>query len=116
MKILFVTSEFAGLGNVGGLAGKRANADMVRTGLCLRPPNGPLFGVVELLRFPVYQLYADTTAQTAAGDHGWPRQCDDLGDNGSTAGVREHRLGSSVQWFCERARVPSVFGAALPGR
>jgi starch synthase len=45
------------------LAGKRAAADMVRTGLCLRPSNGPLFGVVARL---VQQKGLDLVAEAAS--------------------------------------------------
>jgi starch synthase len=44
------------------LAGKQQNADMVRTGLCLTPSDGPLFGVVSRL---VHQKGLDIVADTA---------------------------------------------------
>ena len=44
------------------LAGKYANADLVRTGLCLTPSDGPLFGVVSRL---VHQKGLDIVAETA---------------------------------------------------
>ena len=46
------------------LTGKRANADVVRTGLCLRPSEGPLFGVVARL---VHQKGLDLIAEAASG-------------------------------------------------
>jgi starch synthase len=44
------------------LNGKRANADAVRTGLCLRPSEGPLFGIVSRL---VHQKGLDLVAEAA---------------------------------------------------
>jgi starch synthase len=44
------------------LSGKQANAELVRTGLCLRHSDGPLFGVVSRL---VYQKGLDIVAETA---------------------------------------------------
>jgi starch synthase len=44
------------------LSGKQANADMVRTGLCLSHSEGPLFGVVSRL---VHQMGLDLVADTA---------------------------------------------------
>jgi starch synthase len=44
------------------LSGKRANADLVRTGLCLAPSDGPLFGIVSRL---VHQKGLDIVADTA---------------------------------------------------
>jgi starch synthase len=44
------------------LHGKQANADVVRTGLCLRPSDGPLFGVVSRL---VHQKGLDLVAEAA---------------------------------------------------
>jgi starch synthase len=44
------------------LDGKQANADAVRTGLCLRPSDGPLFGIVSRL---VHQKGLDLVAETA---------------------------------------------------
>jgi starch synthase len=44
------------------LNGKQANADLVRTGLCLRPSEGPLFGVVSRL---VHQKGLDLVAEAA---------------------------------------------------
>ena len=44
------------------LSGKQANAELVRTGLCLRHSNGPLFGVVSRL---VHQKGLDLVADTA---------------------------------------------------
>jgi starch synthase len=44
------------------LTGKQQNADMVRTGLCLTPSDGPLFGVVSRL---VHQKGLDIVADTA---------------------------------------------------
>jgi starch synthase len=44
------------------LDGKRANADAVRTGLCLRPSDGPLFGIVSRL---VHQKGLDLVAGAA---------------------------------------------------
>jgi starch synthase len=44
------------------LSGKQANADLVRTGLCLRHSDGPLFGVVSRL---VHQKGLDIVADTA---------------------------------------------------
>jgi starch synthase len=46
----------------GDLNGKQANADAVRTGLCLRPSEGPLFGIVSRL---VHQKGLDLVAETA---------------------------------------------------
>ncbi|MBV9250660.1 MAG: glycogen/starch synthase, partial [Acetobacteraceae bacterium] len=43
------------------LNGKHANADAVRTGLCLRPSAGPLFGIVSRL---VHQKGLDLVAET----------------------------------------------------
>ena len=44
------------------LDGKQANADAVRTGLCLRPSDGPLFGIVSRL---VHQKGLDLVAEAA---------------------------------------------------
>jgi starch synthase len=44
------------------LNGKQANADVVRTGLCLRPSEGPLFGIVSRL---VHQKGLDLVAEAA---------------------------------------------------
>ena len=44
------------------LHGKQANADVVRTGLCLRPSDGPLFGIVSRL---VHQKGLDLVAEAA---------------------------------------------------
>jgi starch synthase len=44
--------------------GKHANADVVRTGLCLRPSEGPLFGVVARL---VHQKGLDLVTEAASG-------------------------------------------------
>jgi starch synthase len=44
------------------LGGKRANAEAVRTGLCLRPSDGPLFGIVSRL---VHQKGLDLVAEAA---------------------------------------------------
>jgi starch synthase len=44
------------------LDGKRGNADVVRAGLCLRPSNGPLFGIVARL---VHQKGLDLVASVA---------------------------------------------------
>ena len=44
------------------LSGKQANAELVRTGLCLTPSEGPLFGVVSRL---VHQKGLDIIAETA---------------------------------------------------
>ena len=44
------------------LSGKQANADLVRTGLCLKHSEGPLFGVVSRL---VHQKGLDIVADTA---------------------------------------------------
>lgn len=44
------------------LDGKQANADVVRTGLCLRPSEGPLFGIVSRL---VHQKGLDLVAEAA---------------------------------------------------
>ena len=46
----------------GDLDGKQANADAVRTGLCLRPSEGPLFGIVSRL---VHQKGLDLVADAA---------------------------------------------------
>jgi starch synthase len=46
----------------GDLSGKQSNADLVRTGLCLTPSEGPLFGVVSRL---VHQKGLDIIADTA---------------------------------------------------
>ena len=46
------------------MAGKQANADVVRTGLCLRPSDGPLFGIVARL---VQQKGLDVVAEAAGG-------------------------------------------------
>ncbi len=46
----------------GDLHGKQANADVVRTSLCLRPSEGPLFGIVSRL---VHQKGLDLVAQAA---------------------------------------------------
>ena len=45
------------------LAGKRGNADVVRTNLCLRPSDGPLFGIVARL---VHQKGLDLVAEAAS--------------------------------------------------
>jgi starch synthase len=45
------------------LAGKRANAEVVRAGLCLRPSNGPLFGIVARL---VHQKGLELVAEAAS--------------------------------------------------
>jgi len=47
---------------VDDLSGKQANADLVRTGLCLKHSDGPLFGVVSRL---VHQKGLDIVADTA---------------------------------------------------
>ncbi|WP_428483423.1 glycogen synthase GlgA [Rhodopila sp.] len=44
------------------LDGKQANADVIRTGLCLRPSDGPLFGIVSRL---VHQKGLDLVAEAA---------------------------------------------------
>jgi starch synthase len=44
------------------LEGKQANAEAVRTGLCLRPSEGPLFGIVSRL---VHQKGLDIVAEAA---------------------------------------------------
>ena len=44
------------------LGGKRENAELVRTGLCLRPSDGPLFGIVSRL---VHQKGLDLVAGAA---------------------------------------------------
>jgi len=44
------------------LSGKQSNADLVRTGLCLKHSDGPLFGVVSRL---VHQKGLDIVAETA---------------------------------------------------
>ena len=44
------------------LNGKQANADSIRTGLCLRPSDGPLFGIVSRL---VHQKGLDLVADVA---------------------------------------------------
>jgi starch synthase len=44
------------------LNGKQANAEVVRTGLCLRPSKGPLFGIVSRL---VHQKGLDLVAEAA---------------------------------------------------
>jgi starch synthase len=44
------------------LDGKAANADVIRTGLCLRPSDGPLFGIVSRL---VHQKGLDLVAEAA---------------------------------------------------
>jgi starch synthase len=44
------------------LSGKQSNADLVRTGLCLKQSDGPLFGVVSRL---VHQKGLDIVAETA---------------------------------------------------
>lgn len=44
------------------LQGKQANADLVRTSLCLRPSEGPLFGIVSRL---VHQKGLDLVAEAA---------------------------------------------------
>ena len=44
------------------LSGKHANAELVRTGLCLKHSDGPLFGVVSRL---VHQKGLDIIAETA---------------------------------------------------
>jgi len=46
----------------GDLDGKQVNADAVRTGLCLRPSKGPLFGIVSRL---VHQKGLDLVAEAA---------------------------------------------------
>jgi len=50
--------------HAGDLTGKRGNADVVRTGLCLRPSDGPLFGIVARL---VQQKGLDLVAAVAHG-------------------------------------------------
>jgi starch synthase len=50
--------------DAGDPAGKRGNADVVRTGLCLRPSDGPLFGIVARL---VHQKGLDLVAEAANG-------------------------------------------------
>jgi starch synthase len=49
--------------DAGDLTGKRGNAEMVRTSLCLRPSDGPLFGVVARL---VHQKGLDLVAEAAS--------------------------------------------------
>jgi starch synthase len=48
----------------GDWTGKHRNADAVRTSLCLRPSNGPLFGIVARL---VHQKGLDLVAEAADG-------------------------------------------------
>ncbi len=48
--------------HAGDLIGKRGNADVVRTGLCLRSSDGPLFGIVARL---VHQKGLDLVAEAA---------------------------------------------------
>jgi starch synthase len=59
--------------------GKQANADVVRTGLCLRPSDGPLFGIVSRL---VHQKGLDLVAEAANDivDHGGQIAILGLGD------------------------------------
>ncbi len=61
------------------LHGKQANADVVRTGLCLRPSEGPLFGIVSRL---VHQKGLDLVAEAANDivDHGGQIAILGLGD------------------------------------
>jgi starch synthase len=54
--------------------GKQANADAVRTGLCLRPSEGPLFGIVSRL---VHQKGLDLVAEAA----------NDIVDNGGQIAI-----------------------------
>ncbi len=56
------------------LEGKQANADAVRTGLCLRPSEGPLFGIVSRL---VHQKGLDLVAEAA----------NDIVDNGGQIAI-----------------------------
>jgi starch synthase len=49
--------------DTGDLTGKRSNADVVRTCLCLRPSDGPLFGIVARL---VHQKGLDLVAEAAS--------------------------------------------------
>ena len=56
------------------LDGKQANADVVRTGLCLRPSEGPLFGIVSRL---VHQKGLDLVAEAA----------NDIVDNGGQIAI-----------------------------
>jgi starch synthase len=49
--------------HAGDLTGKHGNADVVRTGLCLRPSDGPLFGIVARL---VHQKGLDLVAAAAS--------------------------------------------------
>jgi starch synthase len=58
----------------GDLNGKQANADAVRTGLCLRPSDGPLFGIVSRL---VHQKGLDLVAEAA----------NDIVDNGGQIAI-----------------------------
>jgi starch synthase len=50
--------------NSGQLAGKQANADVVRTSLCLRPSKGPLLGIVARL---VHQKGLELVSEAASG-------------------------------------------------
>jgi len=61
------------------LDGKQANAAVVRTGLCLRPSDGPLFGIVSRL---VHQKGLDLVADAANDivDHGGQIAILGLGD------------------------------------
>ena len=56
------------------LNGKQANAEVVRTGLCLRPSEGPLFGIVSRL---VHQKGLDLVAEAA----------NDIVDNGGQIAI-----------------------------
>jgi starch synthase len=56
------------------LNGKQANADAVRTGLCLRPSEGPLFGIVSRM---VHQKGLDLVAEAA----------NDIVDNGGQIAI-----------------------------
>jgi starch synthase len=56
------------------LNGKQANADVVRTSLCLRPSDGPLFGIVSRL---VHQKGLDLVAEAA----------NDIVDNGGQIAI-----------------------------
>jgi starch synthase len=56
------------------LQGKQANAEAVRTGLCLRPSDGPLFGIVSRL---VHQKGLDLVAEAA----------NDIVDNGGQIAI-----------------------------
>jgi starch synthase len=61
------------------LQGKHSNADLVRTSLCLRPSEGPLFGIVSRL---VHQKGLDLVAEAANGivEHGGQIAILGLGD------------------------------------